>query len=471
MGNCCSQEESQQESQVELPQNWKCQQCGKTSLLFYDTCTAEDCNASNDNLNDQCLLILSMLLPETWGNSNSKNNANSIQIERFTNALSSKVYKISNQVSNTSVVLRFYNPVYEANAKLQEMCNVFDKHLKCGPKIYGQFEHGHIEEYLENFHSVDTLKNGLKNESIYKKIAITFANIHCFDASKILTPNTMTKCDTLSFLNSLIETGISMIKDEKNIDDYKWLESYIIDHELKQKQKPKEKQYKNWYDFLDIEWKFIQDLKIKYNVEIFISNDNYKNNNISLFKTNDYVFCHCDPNPRNILGKEIIIIDETKNDNDDNNDDNDDDKINETSDFELKFIDFEFTGYNDRLWDFCHYFCEMAIDAHDVTTPPHYQMHFDTDFGDRNYREKFVKYYLNQCIKNKFSDENYMINQENIDKFLLAVDISILWCHLLLAAFFGINRVKEETQWFREYTIDRLKLYFQFKSQFLKDNE
>ena len=447
--------------------------------MFYIECTNSKCDGSNDDFNEQCLSIVSTLLPQTRSMSESKDISDNIKIEPIVGGASGKIMKISNQASNEAVVLRFYNPAMWDLRRHQTLCNIFDKHLQCGPKILGEFADGHIEEYLHNFQNVDKLtKDELNSDSFCKEIGIVFANMHFFDASKVLEMNT-----NESFTNVFMMRNNPIVKDENKRRKLEWLESFFVD-ELKTLKGLNDGKYKskcdytdkNWFNFLDIEWEFLEDMIKKHNVSIFVSNDNYINNKIELFKPFDIVFSHRDAHARNVMVKKEKK--EKKEEKEIANGDRYD--MRDDNVYQVRFVDFEITGYTDRVYDLSYFLGQLVNDRDEYENNPQYKRNLDQhiDFLNSGYREKVVGYYLNQCIKLKLNDdENYVINQENKNKLLFAIDIAILRCHLLLACYFGIQnnpddddahkiiKLNQIYSRMKDTTLDKFKLYFTLKSR------
>lgn len=136
-------------------------------------------------------------------------------------------------------------------------------------------------------------------------------------------------------------------------------------------------------------------------------------------------------------------------------------------------IDYEFSCFSYRIWDFGHYFCEMAIDA---TNPPKFSLNFDKEFPSILYQNKFIRYYLQECLrlyikKNNINEDeakNLIIDDDNINKFRIAVNIGVLWDNFMTFVVYGVKEYKPGPQfkWKADYAKQRIDSYFRRKKEF-----
>ena len=435
---------------------WNCSKCrNHKNLLYYEGCTNE-CGIINTDFISCVAHIVKNLLKEDypeWSNisidnlttisSSCEKNSNSdkmyrFTMQRFTNTFSSKLYLISDnfnydQCKLRSFVLRFYNPSRALTSEQHyQISHIFGNQLNIAPKVIANFTGGHIEEYLNGYTNVDRINHLLNDETIYKQIAIIIAKIHCVDlgSSDSSSGNhngnnqiTRNSCNAYRTLSKLVNKGILLMENgSETHETVIYLKSFV---------------QKNNFD-LDKEWKWLQMVQMKYinNDTIYIYNKT-TGNKLKLFKMGDLVLSHCDLNPRNIL-------------------------INKNDNNQVKVVDFEDSGYNQRVYDICKYFCHVAID----NNLNNFKMNFDTQYPNISYRTKFIKYYLNECIESKFDYnineyDKYHIDNQNISKFIKAIDIGVLSSHLIISSFW--LAILDKT-WTKKYVLQRFSVYLEFKS-------
>eukprot|EP01084_Bolivina_argentea_P249943 418580_1 len=449
-----------EQKQLDPYKIWKCDTCSTTNILYKSICKL--CQNPCKNIKDQIELnikhMIKILLP-TW----SKIDNHNIKLQKVSNALSSKLYIVSNiDIQNnatqlTKFIFRIYNP-NTINNTHSEIQYLFSNKLEIGPKLIckiGNF--GQLEEYLDS-RQTDRIKDLYHNESIYKSVAKYIAQIH---SSNLTTADSTKSNVTHGWVNAILTNQSNKLKDIKNRNKFKWFTD-IIGKYYGENKATKDV---NMTQFVDIEVKWLLSLMKQYSYDLCYRSlkDLDKNENEKRFaNTTDIVFCHNDLNHRNIL-----LINK--------NVDMDDNKLNDNNNSDVRIIDYEYSGYCNRFWDFGHYFCEIAINAC-LDPPQYFKINIPQEYPDIKYRTCFVKYYLNEILRIKLNVNSLkdiaVINDKYINLMVNTIEYGVLWIHIITIMWaFGEwqnNKGKEVGFDFKRYVTERIHCYFQQKDKICK---
>lgn len=237
----------------------------------------------------------------------------------------------------TKVLLRFYGDQL-SSCDISSQIEIFNllSSKDLGPKLYGQFEDGRLEEFLP---ANSLTSEELMNDEISSVIAKKMASVHSLDAP--------------------IERKKTWIMDKLN----EWVESIDGNSKLTGLDKPVR------HSTVDIVRQLsVIDFKeeIKFLAGVF---EKTRSPN---------VFSHNDLHQGNILLAECS-------------------KRRSSIAERIVFIDFEYCSYNYRAYDIANHFCEWCFE-YDTPDYPHFTF-FEKRFPSIDRQRDFIRHYLNQSKK------------------------------------------------------------------------
>lgn len=292
-----------------------------------------------------------MLLYYTFSQNESNNNAPSggLSNSLFCCTLPDNVQTITGEPSQ--VLLRLYgNHLRNGNVSMQLKIFKILSIKNLGPKLYGDFEDGRLEEYLPA--SSLTAKE-LRDTQVSAVIAKRLATIHNLDVP---------------------------LKKDKSwlVDKFDEYTEYITD---------------NIKLFLNLDLRSStrkmagQILSIDFNEEIRFLNDLLARSNSPL------VFSHNDLHQGNILLTEAC-------------------KNRSSLAERIVFIDFEFCSYNYRAFDIANHFCEYCFD-YDTPNYPFFNASLER-FPSKADQLVFLRHYFDQFVKTRsFKSSSNGIHNSN----------------------------------------------------------
>eukprot|EP01083_Nonionella_stella_P075533 205392_1 len=287
--------------------------------------------------------------------------------------------KSNDQASGHKLLVRIYGENTEVLIDRDREEKLFYElgNVGFGPKLYGIFGNGRMEQWYDNAHTVK-----LHEQKHCKKISATLAAMHSIRPALLKAEESesslwkivdkwyniasnlefkenadkQAKYEQLNWNNIRTQIQImrSFLPSDANDDDMDKLFEFMI------AQQP--------------------DDETKQLVQQRLTN---KINRIATEFMFDYVFTHND-----LLGGNILHVQETK---------------------EIKFVDFEYGAYNYRAFDFANHFCEYA--GFDCDWKKH--------FPDRNHMKQFVNDYVDalcgndEYIRNVTLDVVRLFKKEN----------------------------------------------------------
>ena len=434
----------QEQKQLEVFKEWKCETCSRTNILYKSICDECKKECKNGTIELNAKNIIQTLL-QTWSNVDKDD----IKLEKVSDALSSKLYIVTNAIDKSKIIFRIYNP-NTINDNHHEIQHLFANKLEIGPKLISKFSFGQIEEFLDSRQS-ERIKDLYQNEEIAKTVAKYIAKIH---SSTLRNPRKSNITD--GWIKYLLDHASNALKNKDNHERFKWFTDIIKDNYAKDD----DCKDVNIYDFIDIERKYLNELIEKNSHDLcyrslkdVIDTDEKEK---KFANTTDTVFCHNDLNHRNIL------IMNKNNDNDDDKKDGDKNGV--------RIIDYEYSGYCNRFWDFGHYFCEIGINA-SLPPPKYFAINIDKEYPDLKYRKMFVRSYLNELLRIKLNVKKLgdvaIIDDKYIDLMVNVIEIGTLYIHFIGVCWaFGEwqnSKGKEVGFDFKRYTKERMQCYFQQK--------
>ena len=268
------------------------------------------------------------------------------------------LYLVSpNDAKYKKLLIRIYgkNTDIMIDRKKEEVLFQELSEIKFGPKLHGIFANGRIEEFYEN---AEMFK--LHEQKYALKIAATLSEMHCLHP-----PSLQNKCDP--GLWSIIDKWFNIASN-----------ATFKDNKLQQR-------------YAKINWR-----NINHNIQsikslIFSSKLNTQH--IAYDFMMESVFCHNDLFQGNILYLPKLDV--------------------------IKFIDFEYSFYNHRAFDFANHFCEYGI---------------KTRFPDKIHIKQFISQYIKYFKENGNCNKKVIEQYEN-DSFLeQCMEIVILFC--IMSHFF-----------------------------------
>eukprot|EP01084_Bolivina_argentea_P172747 299204_1 len=295
-------------------------------------------------------------------------------------------------------------------------CAFYDSGI--GTNVLGRFEKGQIENFIEG----ESLKDVelRTNSNLYLQTAKILATIHNINGVKYCQTLDSTKPKT----NETFQTYLKLI-------------SNIFEDEVK-----KQSDIKKW-EFMTSD---IDDTNL--NNDLFISiiqNEiTWLNNEIMNYKyyIQDIVFSHNDLHGGNVMHNKDNGI--------------------------LKVIDYEFSGYNYRCFDFGNYYNELHIN-NDSGSPPGFEIVLD-HFPSKEYQYEFSKTYFEQLL----SDEEYKNEDINgkLDNICNGMKLGCLLSHMQWGLWGVSESIRNDPAWdYLEYGRQRLVHFYRVKKEYLNHKQ
>ena len=314
-----------------------------------------------------------------------------------------KIATDSNGNANTKLLVRIYGENTEVLIDRQREEQLFYElgNNGFGPKLYGLFGNGRIEQFYDNAHSIQ-----LHQRKHCKKICKTLAAMHS------IHPILLKEGKSQSVLWKTLDKWYNIAKDvelkenEEKQKKYEGLDWQNIPKQMSMMQcillsDKNENDIDKLFDFI-IEQQLNDEAKEGVKKAL-----NTKTNRIAYNFMFDIVFCHND-----LLGGNILHLEDTK---------------------EIKFVDFEYGAYNYRAFDFANHFCEYA--GFDCDWKQHFpeKQHikaFVNDYivalcGNEEYKKGVQKVVIDLCMKQDDDDND----DKTYDAFLdSCADVILAFC-------------------------------------------
>jgi len=297
---------------------------------------------------------------------------------------------------------------------------------KLGPKLYGIFPGGRLEEYIPA--RAMTCRE-LRDPSLSGIIARKLANVHCLDVPINKEP---------TWLFTTMRTWLSTIESRSSLEESS---SSSSSNSSRCDSNPNVMRELLAFDFDgEIDW-----------LEQFLKKVN-----------SPTVFCHNDLQEGNILLPELAVKNKkhglNKNASLGQN----------LSDDSVVLIDFEYCSYNYRASDIANHFCEWAFDYSNPEWP-----HFYADmnrFPNEDQRRHFIREYLKQYRKQR--QEPGPVTAEEVERLMYETNHFTLASHLLWTLW-SINNAQSSTIKFGywDYGLARLKAYLKLKTCLMDNNK
>ena len=331
---------------------------------------------------------------------------NLFEIEPLSGGLINRLFLLTIN-NDKKAVIRIINkdPILEP-AKLFVVCNMFASR-NMGPKIYGTFENGQIEEYLIGHNpTIDEFNN----KNVMTHIASLLSSTHKIDLENIFNKN---DCAIIDHLNTFI------INFSKKTYESKFPQ-FIIEIDKTSNRIL----FKNKEICIDI---------VKYELQWLIDEiTNYQHKFI-----NDIVFSHNDIHHLN------VIYDKNSN--------------------MVTLIDYELCGYNYRCYDIGSYFNELSY----INNYDKYPGFFidSTKIPKIKKQKLFVKMYLNN-----YHDYNINYNDRELEIICNGIKLGSMLNHLFVGLWCISHRDRNEANGlvfdFFQYGKARIKDYFRIKTEY-----
>jgi len=128
----------------------------------------------------------------------------------------------------------------------------------------------------------------------------------------------------------------------------------------------------------------------------------------------------------------------------------------------MHLIDFEYSGYNYRGFDFGNHFCEVFLD-YGYSSWPYFYIHRDR-FPNQLYRSHFIRHYLENVRKDKpIHEEDIIACDREAVNFMMA-------SHMLWLLWGMIQSTISSIEFgYLQYAADRFALYSTLKKSILED--
>lgn len=270
------------------------------------------------------------------------------------------------------VVLRFYGKASHdipLQIKIVELLAAQD----FGPKLYGTFEDGRLEEYLP---SAPLTTAQIRHPDIYKAVATKIARLQNIDVPFLpKNPN---------WLSEELEKMCKTVRSVKNVESVLSIPQSTLNAI---------DMVTSCVDF-DAEVTFIKTLIARIDpILVFTNNDLHQNN--------------------------VLFINESEGKPD--------------LESRIVLIDFEYGSYNHRAFEIANHLAEWRIDYHYPEYP--FLLGKDDMFPTESQKRDFIKHYLRQWKLTKgingISNGDCYINDKEVDKLMAEVDIFIMASDLL----------------------------------------
>lgn len=262
-------------------------------------------------------LLCDDLSVEGWAE--NEIDVSSIKIEKITGALTNSILFVSANNAPT-VLLRVYGPsstLLISRPRELHILNTLSKHYNLGPKIYGTFANGRVEEWFSSRpFSKDDIRSDLKIN-----IAKRMRELHSVDLRKLN-------------VGPVAPSSLEVFPDRMNYGVWENIASWLTPASvvLKRLSKLNLPPCHPYFDLVDY-----------INLPVFIDELNSYQNFIKNYEVDNgpspFVFCHNDTQPGNIL-----LLKEKP--------------IDRPSHHQICVIDFEYASPNARGYDIANHFTE-----------------------------------------------------------------------------------------------------------------
>ncbi|EOR04242.1 hypothetical protein E3P77_00166 [Wallemia ichthyophaga] len=249
-----------------------------------------------------------------------------IQIQRITGALTNSIFFVSYDDAPT-VLLRVYGPsstLLISRPREMHILNTLSRHYNLGPKIYGTFANGRVEEWFSSRPcSKDDIRSDLKID-----IAKRMKELHQVDLRKM---------DVVGPVAPGYNERSTRYGVWDNISSWLTPASVV----LKRMSRVKFPQNHPYYNL-------VEDINLPLLIQEFNAYEDYLREFEEEVKPSPLVFCHNDTQPGNIL-----LLDRKP--------------VDKPSHHKICVIDFEYAAPNARGYDLANHFTEWRYDYHHDT--------------------------------------------------------------------------------------------------------
>ncbi|VDD89427.1 unnamed protein product [Enterobius vermicularis] len=343
------------------------------------------------------------------------------------------------------VLMRIYfNPVSDANLVAESVIFTLLSERRLGPKLYGIFNGGRLEEYIPPYQKCEKVKYICDPKSrplscdeislplFYKKIAKRIAQIHQLEVPIWKEPVYL--CDAIKRLLSNFDFHFIW-----------WLNQLIeISDEARS---------------YDLPAKYADCAPCSINFKRLLDELHFLRRCLRKSKS-AVVFCHNDMQEGNILlpragsgnVRLMSVTEETLGDH----------QMLSPSNVmtpHLVLIDFEYASYNYRGFDFANHFVECTID-YDVNQSPYFQI-YESRFPSETHQLEFFKSYISEFDDLSLVEELDTQAEQMIKETAPFIPVSHLFWGIWSLLQIEVSPVKFG---FVEYGVERLGLYYKYKS-------
>uniref|UniRef100_A0A0N5BGC8 Choline/ethanolamine kinase n=1 Tax=Strongyloides papillosus TaxID=174720 RepID=A0A0N5BGC8_STREA len=367
-----------------------------------------------EEFKDEVGKICSEYLTGEW----EKVDKNSISIQRISGGNSNHVFKVSISNKNENpVLLRIYGTECEEEIFKDTLLFSILSEKKLGPKFLGYFPGGRLEEFIE---SRSLVTRELAYPSVLKILARKLAGIHSLEVPLSKRPQIfdMIRSELKKIEDATTPNYLIKIKTTK-LCNLKYPEGVTIQE-------------------LEKEVRLLEDYVKRYNIKI--------------------VFSHNDIFEGNIIVRNNATIEKDKIISDDENDC-------------IIVIDYEYSCYNYRGFDFSQIFREMAY-SYDSSFEHGYQIYQEHLKND----EKLLVF-INEYLKEMFKINNIVIDEEKLKKETSQLLFESKIFFQVVDLYWGIWNIRQgfistiKSYNFMLHGLDRLALFYDNKQHELLNGD
>ncbi|KAH7715251.1 choline/ethanolamine kinase [Aphelenchoides avenae] len=371
---------------------------------------------SHEEFKEVVQSVCAQYLGGPWKNASTKDFA----LERISGGMSNLLFLCalcgpSDSTKNAKVprkvVLRVYcNPDMESQLLPQTLIFALLAERQLGPKLYGAFDDGRLEEYLPS-RPLACAEIGIPK--ISDKIARLLARVHQIDVPVSKDPDYVWEASSrwLRQLSKLVDKNTRFKLPEKF---HKWSPEYVTCKDLVE--------------------------ELQYLRTTFTANCN-----------SPVAFCHNDLQEGNVL----LVDDSAQNSEEACCDDG---QNGSESDCRMVIIDYEYASYNYRGFDFANHFDEYTLN-YAVDTPPYFEVLPDRMPSEER-MEEFMVSYLKERNPDFDSDALRTKAKAMVKETLPFIPIS----HFFWAIWAFLQAETSSVVFgYREYGQDRLGIYYEKK--------
>jgi len=414
---------------------WSCAHCGIFNPLF-DTRCAEcfEVHPFDAKAKSQLTALCKRYSDESCAWNTLPENAFQFQI--LPKAITNKLYKIeirdpyaaqfSIPPQFTRGVLRIFN--HRINLSLDQLLSVYTNFASAGigTPIFGSFDIGQIEQWIDGRDLTDD--ELLHDARLSGKVANVLSKVHQLRPASF----DETKCGMLIKMASNLETA-SQIFDEQMRKLSKleqW--NFVLAHTQRQANMTLNRKLSG-KTFAEI---------MKREIETLVQRIEASS---SLFT--DLVFCHNDYHSGNIILESQQEMNERKEEE-------------AAKSISIKVIDYEYSGYNYRAYDFGNFFNELMIDNY-CKDPPFFSVKLE-NYPSREYRKRFVKEYMNGLPQSA----QIATSDADLEAYLKDIEYGTMLSHLWWAIWGVVESQRNDIEWnYMEYARQRLLHFFRIKHE------